>query len=273
MTPIASVDGLPFSGGLAAGVQLEPSGLRFVDFVTVEITGHPPVRRRRRPVSSTSGRATSSSSIRSTRTRRRRRSRSCTSRESASPGHGGRAQRAAAAGDDRRRGPPHPAARGAVPAGRAGRQARRRGDAARLPRPDHQAADDGGLTDDGLAVQAINRYLGWGRLVQLLGRRRVHGRGAHGADDQWIAIIEERGDQGAQALRRGEPAGGAADDPLLVAPACADGPAGEMPTDLWTAISELRALRARLPHEDRAGARESIRRGPRSGRARRSRRT
>jgi hypothetical protein len=43
MTPIDSLEGLPFSGGLAAGVQLETSGLRFVEFVTVEITGHPPV--------------------------------------------------------------------------------------------------------------------------------------------------------------------------------------------------------------------------------------
>lgn len=43
MTPIRAVDGLPFSGGLAAGVQLEPSGLRFIDYVTVEITGHPPL--------------------------------------------------------------------------------------------------------------------------------------------------------------------------------------------------------------------------------------
>lgn len=43
MTPIAAVDDLPFAGGLAAGVQLEPSGLRFSDYVTVEISGHPPV--------------------------------------------------------------------------------------------------------------------------------------------------------------------------------------------------------------------------------------
>jgi hypothetical protein len=43
MAPISSVDGLPFSGGLAYGVQLEPSGLRFIDHVTLEVTGHPPV--------------------------------------------------------------------------------------------------------------------------------------------------------------------------------------------------------------------------------------
>ncbi|HET7443161.1 MAG TPA: hypothetical protein VFJ57_00740 [Solirubrobacterales bacterium] len=43
MTPIAAVDDLPFAGGLAAGVQLEPSGLRFSDYVTVEISDHPPV--------------------------------------------------------------------------------------------------------------------------------------------------------------------------------------------------------------------------------------
>lgn len=43
MTPIDAVDGMPFSGGLVAGVQLEPSGLRFSDYVTVEISGHPPV--------------------------------------------------------------------------------------------------------------------------------------------------------------------------------------------------------------------------------------
>jgi hypothetical protein len=43
VTPISSVGDLPFSGGLAAGVQLEPSGLRFNDYVTVEIAGHPPV--------------------------------------------------------------------------------------------------------------------------------------------------------------------------------------------------------------------------------------
>jgi hypothetical protein len=43
MTPIEAVAGMPFSGGLKAGVQLEPSGLRFIDYVTVEIIGHPAV--------------------------------------------------------------------------------------------------------------------------------------------------------------------------------------------------------------------------------------
>jgi hypothetical protein len=43
MSPISSVGGLPYAGGLAAGVQLEPSGLRFTKLVTVEITNHPPV--------------------------------------------------------------------------------------------------------------------------------------------------------------------------------------------------------------------------------------
>jgi hypothetical protein len=43
MTPIEAVAGMPFSGGLKAGVQLEPSGLRFADYVTVEIIGHPAV--------------------------------------------------------------------------------------------------------------------------------------------------------------------------------------------------------------------------------------
>lgn len=43
ITPISSVEGLPFSGGLTAGVQLEPSGLRFSDFVTLEILDHPPL--------------------------------------------------------------------------------------------------------------------------------------------------------------------------------------------------------------------------------------
>lgn len=37
MTPIESMEGLPLSEGLAAGVQLEPAGLAFYDFVTLTI--------------------------------------------------------------------------------------------------------------------------------------------------------------------------------------------------------------------------------------------
>jgi hypothetical protein len=37
MTPIESMEGLPLSEGLAAGVQLEPDGLAFYDFVTLTI--------------------------------------------------------------------------------------------------------------------------------------------------------------------------------------------------------------------------------------------
>jgi len=37
MTPIESMEGLPLVGGLAAGVQLEPEGMSFYDFVTLTI--------------------------------------------------------------------------------------------------------------------------------------------------------------------------------------------------------------------------------------------
>ena len=37
MTPIESMDGLPLKDGLAAGVQLEPEGMSFYDFVTLTI--------------------------------------------------------------------------------------------------------------------------------------------------------------------------------------------------------------------------------------------
>jgi len=37
MTPIESMDGLPLDDGLAAGVQLEPEGMTFYDFVTLTI--------------------------------------------------------------------------------------------------------------------------------------------------------------------------------------------------------------------------------------------
>jgi hypothetical protein len=37
MTPIASMEGLPLTGGLAAGVQLEPEGMTFYDVVTLTI--------------------------------------------------------------------------------------------------------------------------------------------------------------------------------------------------------------------------------------------
>lgn len=37
MTPISAVSGLPFSGGLGGAVLLEPSGLTFADFVTLQI--------------------------------------------------------------------------------------------------------------------------------------------------------------------------------------------------------------------------------------------
>jgi len=37
MTPIASIDGLPFSGGFGGAVKLEPSGLTFFDFLTLTI--------------------------------------------------------------------------------------------------------------------------------------------------------------------------------------------------------------------------------------------
>jgi hypothetical protein len=37
MTPIKSMEGLPLEGGLAAGVQLEPEGMSFYDFVTLTI--------------------------------------------------------------------------------------------------------------------------------------------------------------------------------------------------------------------------------------------
>lgn len=37
MTPVTSISGLPFSGGLGGAVQLEPSGLAFYEFVTLSI--------------------------------------------------------------------------------------------------------------------------------------------------------------------------------------------------------------------------------------------
>ncbi len=39
MTPLTKVDGLPFGGGLRAGVDLAPDGLRFVKPATLEISG------------------------------------------------------------------------------------------------------------------------------------------------------------------------------------------------------------------------------------------
>ena len=43
MTPISTISGLPFSGGLGGAVKLEPSGLGFFDFVTLTIEPANPI--------------------------------------------------------------------------------------------------------------------------------------------------------------------------------------------------------------------------------------
>lgn len=238
MTPIVSIEGLPFSGGLAAGVQLEPSGLRFGDFVTLEIDGHPPVSAQAEtgflyqqdgeelqlyPVdedpASTTLEVMHFSGVGIARGTEAERNAQLLRATTDVEGRLG--QQLATLFR-----PGEPADHTAV-----GATLRAYHD--QIVRPLILAA----LSDDGLAVQAINRYLGWDRLVQLMMDDGFMATERSALLDQWIAIMKNAA---IEAHRRCVDQNRPEELPMILSwwrQLALMGHDDEMPTELWTAIS------------------------------------
>jgi hypothetical protein len=238
LTPITTVDGLPFSRGLAAGVQLEPSGLRFGNFVTLEVTGHPPVPADEEtgflyqqdgdefqlyPVQEDAGKTTfrimhfSGVGI----ARGTEAERNAQLLRATTDVEGRLTQQLAAL------------FRPGEPVDSAAVEATLRAFHDQIIKPLVTAA----LTDDGLAVQAINKYLGWGRLVQLLADDEFMAEERRLLTDQWIEIIKNAA---VKAHRRCVDESRPEELPSILSwwrQLSLMGLADEMPTDLWTAIS------------------------------------